>query len=227
MPPAAIRLPTAPPFELWQVRLARSDDVADASVLDAQEHDRARGFRFERDRRRYVDAHVALRHVLAERTGRSAAELAFETGAFGKPRVAGLPRCEFSLSHSDDLALIALADEGEIGVDIERVRPLPDLDALARQCLAADELQALRALPAVDRPFAFLQSWTRKEACLKALGLGLQVEPASFSVGLVTDATEASIATPSGMCSVHVHPVEPADGWVGALAYVTERPQGG
>ena len=227
MPPVATRLPAPPPFELWLVRLAQAADVADTGVLDAQERDRARRFRFERDRRRYVDAHVALRHVLAERIGRPAAALAFEAGAFGKPRVAGTPRCEFSLSHSDDLALIALADAGEIGVDIERLRPLPDLDALARQCLAADELRALEALPAADRSSSFLQSWTRKEACLKALGSGLQIEPASFSVGRATDATEASIATPSGMCSVHVHPVEVADGWVGALAYVTERPQGG
>lgn len=227
MPPVAIRLPVAPPFELWLVRLAQSDEVADTGLLDAQERERARRFRFERDRRRHVDAHVALRQVLADRTGRSAAALEFEAGAFGKPRVAGAPRCEFSLSHSDDLALIALADEGEIGVDIERVRALPDLDALARQCLAADELRALEALPTADRAFSFLQTWTRKEACLKALGLGLQIEPASFSVGRATDATQASIATPCGMCIVHVHTVEPADGWVGALAYVTERSQGG
>lgn len=227
MPPVATRLPVAPPFELWLVRLAHSDEVADTGILDEQERERALRFRFERDRRRYVDAHVALRQVLADRTGRPAAALEFEAGAFGKPRVAGAPRCEFSLSHSADLALIALAEEREIGVDIECLRALPDLDALARQCLAADELRALEALPAADRPFSFLQSWTRKEACLKALGLGLQIEPASFSAGRATDAAQACIATPSGMCSVHVQSLESADGWVGALAYVTDRSQGG
>ena len=227
MLPVATRLPVAPPFELWLVRLAQSDDVADIATLDAQERERARRFRFERDRRRYIDAHVALRRVLAERTGRAAAALEFEAGPFGKPRLAGAPRCTFSLSHSDDLALIALADAGEIGVDIERVRPLPDLDALALQCLAVDELQALEALPAADRPFGFLQAWTRKEACLKALGTGLQVEPATFSVGIAPDDVLASIATTAGLRSVRVRSIAPALGWAGALASVTERPEGG
>ncbi len=227
MPPATTRLSVPPPFELWLVRLAQGGTEADVRLLDARERERAARFHFERDRHRYVDAHVALRHALAARTGRPAGALGFESGAFGKPRLAGEPRCAFSLSHSDELALIALADAGDIGVDLERVRALPDLDALAQQCLTAGERQELGALPLADRERAFLQLWTRKEACLKAIGTGLSVEPAAFAVGWQANETPVRIATASGPRDVLVQSVTLADDWVAALARVAIRPLGG
>ena len=229
MSPATIHLPAVSPYELWLVRLAQDRVEPDLNGLDAQERERAARFKFERDRRRYVDAHLALRRVLAGRTGRAAAALEFVAGAYGKPRLAGPASCAFSLSHSDDLALIALADDGEIGVDLERVRPLPDLDALAHQCLTAQERQALAAVPQADRPHAFLQSWTRKEACLKALGTGLQVEPATFAVGRDGDGDEAlvRIETAAGTRSVIVRSLNPDPDWVAAVARVTNRSEGG
>ncbi|MEP6501830.1 MAG: 4'-phosphopantetheinyl transferase superfamily protein [Betaproteobacteria bacterium] len=201
------------------------DDGVD--LLDEQERGRAARFAFDRDRARYIDSHVALRRLLAERTGRGAAALEFELGEFGKPRLVGFPRCVFSLSHSEDLALVALAEGVEIGVDLERVRHLPDLDALARQCLTAAERLHLAAAPAADRPLLFLQFWTRKEACLKALGTGLQIEPSTLDVGHPAVAAQARIVTPSGMHAMYVLSIAPAPGWVGALAHVVTHPDGG
>jgi 4'-phosphopantetheinyl transferase len=226
MPSAPVRLSSAPPFELWLVRLASDATDSNVELLDAHERAHAARFHFERDRGRYVAAHAALRRLLTERTGREAATLAFHAGPYGKPSLAGAPRCAFSLSRSDELALIALADDGEIGVDLERVRPLPDLDTLARQCLTSAECRELQALPADARPLALLRRWTRKEACLKALGTGLSIEPSTFAVALDADETAVSIATLHGSVDVLLRAVEPAPGWVGAVARVRLTPNG-
>ena len=218
-----ILLPGSPPFELWLVRLADASGEDDAQVLDEHERSRAARLRFERDRRRYVASHVALRQVLARRTGIPAASLRFELGENGKPRLAGEPRCAFSLSHSDERALVALADRGEIGVDIERVRVLNDLDALAQRILTAAELERLEAVPADERTAAFLRAWTRKEACLKALGIGLLIEPSRFAVDGPSGETSVAIPTPAGARTVLVQDVALEAGWVGAVARVFER----
>jgi len=220
MPSAPIRLSVAPPFELWLADLAHDAGDDDIALLDANERARSARFHFERDRGRYVAAHVALRRLLARRAGRDAASLLIETGPYGKPYLAGAPTCAFSLSHCNELALVALADDGEIGVDLERVRLLPDLEALERQCLTAGERHELDGLAPIDRSLAFLRRWTRKEACLKALGTGLHVEPSTFAVGGSGGARQVCVPTISGPRDVQVIDVEVAPGWVGALARV-------
>jgi len=217
------RLDVPPPFELWRVSLATAVDDTGLVLLDANERARAGRFHFERDRGRYVAAHVALRLLLARRTGRDAASLVIEAGPHGKPTLAGAPGCAFSLSHSDELALVAFADDGEIGVDLERVRLLPDLEGLERQCLTLAERQLLDGLAPADRSRAFLRLWTRKEACLKALGTGLHIEPATFAVDAAGGAQQVCVSTISGPRDLQVIDVEVAPGWVGALARVITR----
>ena len=218
-----IRLDVPPPFELWRVSLAQATDDAGFALLDANERARSARFHFERDRGRYVAAHVALRRLLAQRTARDAGALAIDAGPYGKPYLADAPRCAFSLSHSEELALVALADDGEIGVDLERVRPLSDLDGLARQCLTLHERHELEALAPDDRSLAFLRRWTRKEACLKALGTGLHIEPATFAVDGEGGVRHVCVSTISGPRDVQVIDVDIAPGWVGALARVVTR----
>jgi len=213
-----IRLYAPPPFELWLVSLASPVTGADFELLDDAERARAARFHFERDRDRYVVAHAALRRLLAQRTARDPASLEFAAGPYGKPYLAQAPRCAFSLSHCESQALVALAGDGEIGVDLERVRPLADLDGLARQCLTPAEMHELADVEPGLRPLSFLRLWARKEACLKALGLGLQVEPSTFAVGLSVEGGNVCIPTISGPREVEVHGVEVAPGWIGALA---------
>ena len=95
-----------------------------------------------------------------------------------------------------------------------------DLDALARHCLTPAECRDLAALPADARPLALLARWTRKEACLKALGTGLQIEPSSFGVGADAAQEEVGLMTIWGQRVVLVQAVEPAPGWIGAVARV-------
>lgn len=152
-------------------------------LLSRAELDRADRFRFVRDRIRYVAAHGTLRRILSRFVGRPPAELAFACGPQGKPSLAirkGEEPIHFSLSRSSTLALVALAWQGEVGVDVEQVRPLHDVLAIARRMFAPTEHEALLHLPEVERLPAFLGYWSRKEAIVKAIGRGLSFPPQSF-----------------------------------------------
>lgn len=176
--------------QVWSVRLAPSDAENDWGVLAPDERDRARRYRFEIDRRRYVRARSALRSILADHLGTRPAAIEFAYSSHGKPYIAGFP-LHFNLSHSGDLALIAVSRRREVGVDIEKVRPTGDLAALARRFFSLEECLAIDAAPPVDRVAAFYRCWTRKEAYLKARGDGLSVPLDSFTVPIedLADAT--------------------------------------
>ncbi|MFG3226579.1 4'-phosphopantetheinyl transferase family protein [Kitasatospora sp. NPDC048194] len=116
-------------------------------------------------RRRFVLAHAAVRIVLGERLGRPPDGLRLVRGRWGKPSVADAPWLHFSLSHSGDLALLAVAPR-PVGVDVELVRPGLDADRLARRFFPHRE----RELVASGGRPAFARLWTRKEACVKAAG---------------------------------------------------------
>ncbi len=224
-----IRLPAPPslPLALWRMPLAGEVSDQDAGLLDDDERARAARFVFERDRRRFVAAHAGLRRLLGAHLGREPAALRFEAGEFGKPWLRDEPRCAFSLSHSGDEALLALCDDGEIGVDLEALRGVRDIDALARQCLAPAELVAFGATPEAERELAFLRAWTRKEACLKALGTGLQVAPTAVETGLDALDRRVAVEMPGGVCAIAVATLVPMPGWIAAVAKLHFRPKGG
>jgi 4'-phosphopantetheinyl transferase len=151
---------------------AASADGA-AEVLSEDERARAQRFVFEVHRRRFVAARAWLRERLGERLNRPAASLRFDYGPVGKPALAGEDRLRFNLSHSDRYALLAMADGLDLGVDIECVRPLSDMDALAERVFSSAERAALAAVPVDRRVEAFFAGWTRKEAYIKARGEGI------------------------------------------------------
>jgi 4'-phosphopantetheinyl transferase len=125
-------------------------------------------------------AGLTLRRVLAVYLGGTAAEIELTRGEHGKPRLAEDPsRLAFNLSHSGDLALIALARDREVGVDVERVKPGRDFLALAERALAPEAAAAVREAAEPERARLFYELWTRHEARLKCLGLGLAAPPAS------------------------------------------------
>jgi 4'-phosphopantetheinyl transferase len=150
---------------VWRIELARVDLLP---ILDKSERARAAAFRFEEHRRRFIAAHVALRRTLAPYLASDPAALRFSIADYGKPYLAGAS-LRFSLSHSAGLALIAVALDTDLGVDVEHIRPNPDVVALARRFFPPDEAAAVAA----DPP-SFYRYWTRREAFLKALGLGLR-----------------------------------------------------
>lgn len=177
---------------LWALDLDDWSAVHPVSGLSVNEAERAARLRFDLDRQRYVAGRQAMRWLLAERLGRKPSELILANGPRGKPVLKGRDAwLEFNLSHSRAQALYGLSDGPPIGVDIEELRTLDDAEALARSHFSATEFARWSSHSPADRPAAFLRCWTRKEACLKALGLGLAVEPHSFSAG--TDAAPARV----------------------------------
>jgi 4'-phosphopantetheinyl transferase len=114
-------------------------------------------------------------------------DLELAVDARGKPRiVAPRPDVAYSVSHTGSLTAVAVMRAGFLGVDIEQPRPLPELAELAAVTLSANERAFLERVPAGARAARFLALWTRKEACLKALGLGVTVDLARMEVASAT-----------------------------------------
>lgn len=225
IPPSCSRVSAPPPFELWRVDLRDEPAAAEHELLDADERARAARFAFDRLRRRYRAAHVALRRLLARCDGSDPAALRFEHGAHGKPRLAGRADApSFNLSDSDDIALIALAPDGEVGVDVERLRPIADATELAAIHFCAREADWVAATAAAERDRAFLRVWVVKEACLKALGTGLSLPAASFDGGprderpAPDEWQRVAIDTPGGRAALDVTEIDAGPDCVAALA---------
>jgi 4'-phosphopantetheinyl transferase len=126
-----------------------------------------------------VPASLTLRRVLALYLGEEPEGIRLERGEHGKPRLAADPgRLAFNLSHSGDLALVAVAADREVGVDVERVKPERDLVALAERALAPEAAAVVREAAEPERARLFYELWTRHEARLKCLGIGLAARPA-------------------------------------------------
>ena len=178
--------------------------MATPAGLTEAENRKAARFVFERDRWRYWAAHSGLRHLLSRRTAIPPGQLEFGEGPFGKPYLRNVVGCAFNLSHSEDLAVVLIAAQGEIGVDVEMLRPMPDAQALAERNFSRAECVCLRAFRPSDRDHAFLTGWTRKEACLKAIGSGLSIAPHTFTAGLRHEPCTAAILTPQGIATVTV-----------------------
>jgi len=145
--------------------------------LSEAETARMARFRYPGDRRRYLVAHGALREILAEFTGSgNPSELRFREGAHGKPFLVPMSNqgvVQFSLSHSGELAMVAVSASREVGVDVEKIRPNIDVMAIAHRYFAPEEAARLGALSDADRTAAFFTLWTRKEAYSKARGMAL------------------------------------------------------
>jgi phosphopantetheinyl transferase len=121
-----------------------------------------------------AQAATALRAILARYLGRPAAELAIERGAAGKPYLKA-PDCDlgFNLSHTRQVALLAVSSDAELGVDVECLRPVTDPMRIARRVMPPALLERLEATPDADLQRRFLECWTRFEAAQKAFGRGI------------------------------------------------------
>jgi len=203
---------------LWLVDLDAGSQSDGWELLDPDEQARAARFVFEHDRNRYVAAHGALRRLLARHTGRALSDIRYTLGDFGKPSLKGSPGCAFNLSHSENIALIGIADDGGIGVDVEVLRPVLDATALSMDNFTPTEQASLFSASAAERDLVFFWGWTRKEACLKATGSGLSIAPKSFEVGLTGEDREVNVPSAAGVSKVKVLSFRHGPRVLGALA---------
>lgn len=171
---------------VWRVLFDRFAGKAEVflAVLSDEERDRAERFHFESGRVQYIVTRTALRMTLARYTGIDPRNLQFEYSSHGKPSLAGVESLQFNVAHSGGLALIAVAKEGLVGVDVEARRRDFAGQRIADRFFSAREAGALRNLPIDQQEQAFLNCWTRKEAYIKARGDGLSCPLDSFDVTL-------------------------------------------
>jgi 4'-phosphopantetheinyl transferase len=171
--------------DVWQARLdlpAQALERLHAS-LSADEMQRAARFHFLTDRDRFIAAHGFLRAVLARYLHCQPDQLTFSMNPYGKPALQAHP-LEFNLSHAGEVALIAVTRERRVGIDVERIRQEISSQSIARQYFSKSEVGELQRLSLAQREIAFFTCWTRKEAYIKAQGLGLSLPLASFDVSL-------------------------------------------
>ena len=221
----AFALPSYDEIHVWSTRLddPKSDVGRLYETLTPDERDRAARFYFEKHRRRFIVGRGILRHIIACYFGVGAAQIRFDYSLKGKPALAE-PKVEnFScnLSHSGDLALYAFSDGAPIGVDVEILRPVEDMDAIARRFFSSLECDMLQGVPAADRIEAFFNCWTRKEAYVKAVGLGLWIPLDSFTVSVAPSepARLVQLRSPSDDAAKwSIHHLRPAVDAVGAVA---------
>src|ERR1019366_32643 len=183
--------PSTPTFptsrvDVWRVRLDEPAKVrSEASVLSPDEIVRASRFHFEKDRIYFTQCRSALRTLLAVYLAIPATEIRFEYLTSGKPQIAACQNTrppQLNVSHSANMALIAVSSEHRLGVDIEKIRGDVDTASLAERFFSLRERAGLQALPDRLRVPGFFACWTRKEAFLRATGDGLSFPLADFSV---------------------------------------------
>ena len=207
---------------MWHAALDREEDFLRRveATLSLEERARADRFHFANDRNRFVAARGLLRELLGRYLQQAPAALEFSYGRHGKPALSGKEASSglcFNLSHSAGLAVYAIAKERNLGIDVEHVRPDSAGDDIAQRYFSAREVSDLRTLPPEERVAGFFHCWTRKEAYLKATGMGLQIPLDSFSVSVLP----ANPAQFLGGVEArwHMDAYHPAEGFVAAVVY--------
>ncbi len=173
--------------DIWRVFLDLPDDTVKSlfASLSADETQRATRFHFPADRDRFIIAHACLRGILSKYLHCEPDQLSFSTGEYGKPILLSGKHISFNLSHSGDYALIAVTCERKVGIDVEHFRQGVSPEGIAGRYFSQHEITELMTLPPEERRVAFFNGWSRKEAYIKAHGLGLSLPLDSFDVSLL------------------------------------------
>ena len=153
------------------------------SILDEQELKRAQRFHFERHQRRFTVARAGVKQILARYLDCSVQDVHFTTNQYGKPTLSPATNLQFNVSHSHERALLAVTT-ATVGVDIEHLCDKERGDDIAQRFFSAAECQDYGEVAKPLRSQAFFHAWTRKEAFIKAIGMGLSFSLSDFDVSL-------------------------------------------
>jgi 4'-phosphopantetheinyl transferase len=211
---------------VWRIALDRPVEglAGLQQTLSPDELERAGRFYFQRDRDHFIAGRGCLRQILGGYLDAAPGGLSFSYSSFGKPSLSGdfaRGGLRFNLSHSGGLGLVAVTDLGEVGVDIECIRPELAGEDIARHYFSPSEVAALFGLPPESRIEAFFTCWTRKEAYIKARGEGLSLPLEQFDVTLAPGEPARLLATrpdPSEAQRWTLHALEPGNGYLAAMA---------
>ena len=176
--------------------------------------------------RRWLVGRGALREILAAELDQPPASVRLHLGPHGRPGLdpdAHRSDLDFNLSHSGELALVAVGRGLRVGVDVERPRPGRDPLRVANRYFSAAEVEAVQAVPETDRPLAFLRYWTAKEALAKGLGLGLQTPIGGLELAVQPGGTMVPVREAKDWRLIEL--TELPRGYCGALAVDDEEAQ--
>ena len=226
---ASERFPNLAPDQIhvWRVPLNQNPTRIPEfkELLSPDERARAERFRFDKDRNQFIECRAALRLLLSQYLNISPTALTFVKAAHGKPALAnghsesGL---RFNLSRRDGLALVAIARDREIGVDVELIQAGLPIFEIANVSFSENELAELQSLPEAQQAAGFYNCWTRKEAYVKARGEGFSFPLKQFDVSLTPGAAAKLLAVRGSNTEVDrwtMQDVSAGDGYVAALIF--------
>ena len=187
---------------VWRAFLDKSEKVLNhlLSVLSIEERQQANRFVQAEHRRRFIVAHAALREILSCYLNLAPENIVFIHNAHGKPYLppsveitTATPNIQFNMSHSNEVALIAVTRDHEIGIDVQYMKSEIDLEGIAQRFFAPEESRQLIGMPESEKKEAFYRGWTRKEAYTKAIGAGLSFSLSRFVVTLEAEVGMAAL----------------------------------
>jgi len=211
---------------VWRASLEQPEATMQKlrQMLAADELAKAGRFHFEKDHNHFIVAHGLLRTLLGQYLHMHPGQLRFCVNDYGKPALDPSfheQPLNFNMSHSHKLALYAFAFHRQIGIDVEYMRADVDFEGVARHSFSPVEQGVLHALPVEARKQAFYNCWTRKEAYIKARGMGLSLSLDLFDVSMMSGESAALLTSREDARETGRWAFEelmPGDGYAGALA---------
>jgi 4'-phosphopantetheinyl transferase len=209
--------------QVWGIVLevGHSELPRAASILSRDERERAGRLISEEHRRRSIAAHAMLRAILSRYCGASPDQLAIRRTSDGKPVLSDYPSIRFNLTHSHGRALIAVARDREVGVDLEQVRRQVDVVRLAKRFLSERDLAFIERGDPAQRHEQFLKAWVAREAVFKTDGRGIIFPLHRDHLELTGDGTKGWLVLGDTASDEKRRPVRFLSldpGWVGAVA---------
>jgi 4'-phosphopantetheinyl transferase len=211
-------------IDLWSFSTKASRHVVARfeRVLAPEERDRAFRFRFHHLYVSFVVGRGILRYLLGHYLHCDPAKVCLVYGLNGKPALASPSSIRFNATHSGGLGAIAVSLYREIGVDVEQIRQLPDMQQIAEHFFGPEEASEIMSLPRTERECSFFSCWSRKEAYIKATGDGLSAPLPSFRVTVRPDVAARFVHVQQNVDEARawtLHDLKLAFGYAAALAY--------
>lgn len=170
-------------LHLWKIPLTVDESALEhlQSLLTNEEKKNAAQFKFEKHRHRYIASHAATRIILADQLQQPIEKLIISATENGKPYIPNNP-IFFNLSHSGDLAYIAITNQGDVGIDVEKIKPTIDALEIAKRFFHPLELKQFNEIPQEKHKDFFYYCWTGKEAFVKTKGIGITSYLSDFAL---------------------------------------------
>lgn len=167
-------------IDIWQFSLAKVLHGA-SHIMNPAECAQAQRYHFQHHQRRYATARTSLRMILARYLNQAPESIDFSYNTYGKPSVIHYSKIQFNLSHSGDLALLAVGKNCSLGIDLESYSARP-YTGIAKNLFSKQEFEEFIKTPQELKTAVFFHIWSQKEAFIKACGLGLSYPTQKFSV---------------------------------------------